>query len=305
MPNPTQRDVHVNQPLTNISIAYRNAAYIGDQVFPIVSVAKQTDVYFTYDKAAWFRNRSKTRAPGTRAHRADYGISTASYLCVNDALAKEIPDEVRKNADSPLRPDITATQFVTDGLLLALEKRVADIITASTNWASASIPTVQWSDDTSDPWGDIDNLYNAIVSQIGRPPNVGVCSWDVWRHLRQHPDLLDRVKYTRSSGRVETSDIAAWFGLEKLLVGMSLIDTSVEGRTSSMSYVWGDCFWMGYVPPAPALEVPATGYVLVWGNRVVERFREDQEKQDVIAAEWYTDEVICASDAGGGLYNVV
>ncbi len=305
MPNPTSRDVHVNTPLTRVSIAYRNAAYIADQIFPVVRVEKQTDCYFVYDKQSWFLNRSKPRAPGTRANRADYGVTTASYLCINDALAKEIPDEVRKNADAPLRPDVTATEFVTDGLLLALEKRVADIITACGNWTNASNPSVQWSDDTSNPWGDIDTAVNAVVSTIGRAPNVAVMSWDVWRKLRQHPDLIDRVKYTRSSGRLEVADLAGWFEFDKVLVGKALIDSAVEGRTSSISYIWGDDFWVGYVPLAPALEVPATGYVLTWGDRVIERFREDQEKQDVVAGEWFTCEKVTASDAGAGFYDVV
>ena len=305
MANPTLRDIHIDQPMTRISIAYRNAAYIYDQLFPMVPVEKKSDVYFVFDKASWFRNRSSPRAPGTKANRADYGVTTASYVCINDALAKEIPDEVRDNADAPLRPDITATQFVTDALMLAQEVRVANLITACANWTSASNPSTQWSVDTSDPWGDIDTAINAIVSSIGVFPNTAVMSWDVWRHLRQHPDFLDRVKHTRSSGRIEATDLATWFGFDKVLIGTAIVDSSQEGATSSTSFVWGDDFWCGYVPSAPALEVPAAGYCLQWGARKVERFREEQEHQDVVAAEWYTDEIISASDAGAGFYNCV
>jgi len=305
MPSPTARDVHVNQPLTRISIAYRNADYIADQIFPIVPVDKQTDCYFVFDKQSWFRNRSGPRAPGTRAPRADYGITTASYLCVNDSLGKEIPDEVRANADAPLKPDITATQFVTDALLLALELRVAALITACANWTGASNPSVQWSSDVSDPWGDIDTAVNSVVSNTGRAPNVAVMSWDVWRNLRQHPDFLDRVKYTRSGGRIEATDLASWFGFDKVLIGRSIYDSALEGATSEMGYVWGDDFWCGYVPPAPALEVPSSGYILTWGTRKVERFREEEEHQDIVTAEWYTDEIICASDAGSIFADVV
>ena len=48
MPNPTRGDVHVNKPLTNISIAYMQMAenFIADKVFPNISVAKQSDRYF-------------------------------------------------------------------------------------------------------------------------------------------------------------------------------------------------------------------------------------------------------------------
>jgi len=46
MANPTVHDVHIDGPLANISIAYRNSGYIADQVFPNVPVTKKSDKYF-------------------------------------------------------------------------------------------------------------------------------------------------------------------------------------------------------------------------------------------------------------------
>ena len=298
MATPTQRDSHIDRAATNISIAYRNNAYIAEEVFPLVPVDKQSDVYFVFDKASWFRNRSGPRAPGTRAPRADYELSSSPYLCVNDSLAKEIPDEVRNNSDAPLRPDITAAEFVTDGLLLGLEKRVADLVTACANWASSSNPGTLWSTTTSDIWADIDTAVNAVVSLIGREPNVAIMGWPVWKAMRNHSDFIDRVKYTRQTGRVEPEDLRSWFGFEKVLIGKAVENTSLPGVAVSMSFIWGKHFWVGYVTNAPALEQPSAGYIFRWGNRTVERFRMDQEHMDVLAAEWHTDEVITASDAG-------
>ncbi len=305
MPSPTQRDVHIDRAMTQVSIAYRNNAYIAEEVFPLVPVDKQSNVYFVFDKASWFRNRSGPRAPGTRAPRADYDLSSSPYLCVNDALAKEIPDEVRNNADVPLRPDVTATEFVTDGLLLGLEKRVATLITACANWATASNPGTLWSTDTSNVWADIDTAVNAVVSSIGREPNVAIMGWPVWKALRNHPDFIDRVKYTRQTGRVEPEDLRSWFGFEKVLIGKAVENTALPGVAVSMSFIWGKHFWVGYVTDAPALEQPSSGYIFRWGNRQVERFRMDQEHTDIIAAEHFTAEVICASDAGSGFFTAV
>lgn len=306
MARPTLRDVHVNAPLSNISIAYGNELYIAGQVFPVVPVDKKSDVYFVYDRAAFFRNKTGQRAPGTRAPRGDYGISTASYVCINDSIAFAIPDEVRKNADAPLQPDIDATRYVTDQLLLGQEIRVAALTTASSGtWGYAASPATQWSGDTSDPWGDIMGGINGVVSTIGRMPNVAVMSWDVWRYLANHPDFLDRVKHTRPSGRIEPGDLRSWFGFDKVLVGTTLKDISAEGQTASPQYVWDDDFWCGYVAPTPSLRTPSAGYCLVWGNRTISTFREEQEHQDVIEGEWFTDEVVSASDAGAIIYNAV
>ncbi len=305
MAKPTARDSHIDQAMTNVSIAYRNNAYIAEEVFPLVPSDKQSNLYFVFDKASWFRNRSGPRSPGARAPRADYELSSSPFLCINDALAKEIADEVRNNSDAPLRPDITATEFVTDGLLLGLEKRVATLVTACANWASASNPGALWSISTTDVWADIDTAINAVVQSIGREPNVAVMGWPVWKALRNHPDFIDRVKYTRQTGRVEPGDLNSWFGFDKVLIGKAVENTALPGATTAMAFVWGKHFWVGYVTPAPALESPTAGYIFRWGNRVVERFREDQEHQDVVAAEHYVAEVITASDAGAGFYTVV
>jgi hypothetical protein len=245
------------------------------------------------------------RGPGAEAPRGNYGISTASYICINDAIAYEIPDEVRDNADAPLQPDVDASEWVADQLELGAEIRVADIITASANWGYAASPTTQWTNPSSSPFGDIMAAINGVVSKIGRKPNVGVCSWDVWRWLVDHPDFLERIKYTRPGARLEAADISSWFELDKFVIGSALKDTSEEGQTASPVFVWGDGFWVGYVAPNPSLRTPSAGYVFRWGNKEISRMRLETKHTDLIEGQWFTDEVISASNAGGLVVNAV
>jgi len=305
MARPTVRDVHVDTALSNISIAYKNQEYIADQVFPVVQVQKKSDVYYVFDQSDWFRRRAALRAPGTRAQRGDYVLTTASYNCLPYAFAKPVTDEERENADAALQPDITATEFATDAIMIDKEIRVANLVTASTNWGTANIPGTLWENDNSDPWGDISLAKSGVVFNTGHLPNVAVLSWGVWRYLQNHPDFLDRVKYTRPSGRIEPEDLRSWFGFDKVLIGMSVQDTALEGQSASRSYVWGNDMWIGYVPMSPGLRTPAAGYVFQWMSRKVERFREDQEHQDVIAVEEHCDERVTASEAGAIIANCV
>ena len=304
MPRPTPRDSHNDATMTQISIGYSNAQYVAADVFPVVTVAKQSDIFFIFPKASWFRRRAMPRAPGNRAKRVDYELTTASYTALPYALAHGVTDEEVRNADAPLTPFVTATEFVTDGLLLDMEIRVADLVTTCGNWANASNPSVKWDVDTSDPWADIDNLNEAISGQIGRNPTVAVMSSTVWKALRRHPDLVDRVKYTQKGGRMTSQMFAEWFGYDKVVIGNAIKNTALEGAADDISRVWGDAFWAGFVSPAPALRTPSAGYSFEWGTRKVERFPEDQEHQDVIAAEHHTTEQVTASDAGGGLFDV-
>src|SRR5574343_1416849 len=100
---PSRADVHVNRPLTNISVAFmQNASnFIADRVFPVVPVAKQSDLYFTFDRGAFNRDEMQRRAPGAESAGAVYTVATAPYNCAVWALHKDVADQVRANADSP------------------------------------------------------------------------------------------------------------------------------------------------------------------------------------------------------------
>lgn len=305
MPTPTLHDVHVNAVLSNISIAYKNSMYIAERVFPRVPVQKKSDFYYTFNKDAWFRDDVAVRSPGTRAQRADYGISSASYVAIEYALAKEVNDEVYANADTPFRPAMEATEFVTDALLRAQERRVATKVMTSSNWANSASPTVQWTSDSSDPWNDIDDAIANVINNTGVMPNTMVMSYDVWRELRKHPDFLDRIKYTRPSGKIEVADLSTWFNIPNILIGTAIYDAAKEGQSASMSQIWGDDVWIGYVPSTPALMTPAAGYVFEWESRRVRTYRMDQERTDVFEASHATAEVISASEAGTVIWDAV
>lgn len=225
----------------------------------------------------------------------DYTLSTGSYVAVEYAFAKGVTDEARDNSDDPLRPEIEAAEFVTDNLLRAREKRVADLVSACANWANSVTPSTKWDDDTSDPLGDVDTARTAILQATGLMPNSMVMGWEVWEDLKNHPDLLDRIKYTEKG--VLTSDLAAGlFEVNKLLVGRSVYESAEEGETSSMAFIWGKQVTLLYAPESPGLMKPAAGYIFRVKTREVSRFREDQERQDVFEARESTDECITGSD---------
>ena len=62
---PTPSDVHVNAPLTQISIAFlQNASdFIATRVFPNIPVSKQSDRYYTYERGDFNRDEMAERAP--------------------------------------------------------------------------------------------------------------------------------------------------------------------------------------------------------------------------------------------------
>jgi hypothetical protein len=123
MPQPTQGDVHVNRPLSNISIAYLNMQdFIAHKVFPNVPVNKQSDAYFVYPKDQWFRTDAKPRGVSQESAGSGYELDTDTYYAKPQALHKDVDDQIRANADAPINLDAEATEFVTRQLALRREK---------------------------------------------------------------------------------------------------------------------------------------------------------------------------------------
>jgi len=290
---PNRASIHIDSALTNVSVAYiqDETSYIADQVFPMVPVQKKSDRYFVYDKGDFFRDEAKERAPGTESAGGDYDLdNTPSYYARRYAFHKDVTDEDRDNADSPLAPDIDATQFVTQKMLLRREAVFASKFLTTGVWGTnvggvstgESLGTSfrKWSDySASNPAKDIRYLKTLIAGQTGFDPNVLTLSYDVYNMLLDHPLVLDRIKYTSAAlpGKV-ASIMAAMFDVEKVVVAKSVVNSAAKGASNSINFAISNRALLSYAAKNPGIKTPSAGYNFAWtgllgsgayGNRIV------------------------------------
>lgn len=318
MSKPTVSDVHVNAPLTQISIAFmQNAAnFVADQVFPNIPVAKQSDRYYVYDRGYFNRDEMALRAPATESAGGSFSVdNTPTYHAPIYAFHHDIPDERRANADSVLAPDREATELVTQKGLIKREKTWAASYFTTSLWTTdktgvASGPTgaqfLQWNDANSTPLEDIRGEKGTVLESTGFEPNTLVIGYPVWEALIDHPDIVDRIKYGQTSGgpaRVTVGAVAALLELDRILVMKAIENTAAEGATNSHSFIGGKAGLLCYAAPSPSLMAPSAGYTFSWngylgagpaGNRIT-RLRMDHLKADRVEIEMaYTQKLISA-----------
>lgn len=333
MPQPNRSEVHVNRPLTNISIAYIQRAqdFIADKVFPIVPVMKQSDRYFVYTKDYWFRTGAAKRAPATESAGGGFEINnTPTYFCDVWAWHQDVADQTRTNADTPVDLDRDATLFVTQNLLLRREIQFMQYYMTTGIWQGYKVsgtatdfqPNVAgqgyWNSSTSNPMQDVDFLKNQIKSQTGFLPNTLVVADDVFFALRNNASILDRIKYTQR-GIVSEELLAALFGVEKFLVASAVINSAQEGPSGSVpvggtfGFVVSNSFLLVYANPAPSILQPSGGYIFSWqglfgagaqGNRI-KVFRMEHLEADRIEGEMAFDMHQVGLDLGAYGYNVL
>ena len=324
MPSPTQADLHVNVPLTNVSVAYMQSAtsFIADKVFPKVPVDKQSNLYWKYSKSDWRRSDVQRRAPSTESPGVGWSHTTDQYFCHVYAVHKDIDDQVRANADSNWNLDKDSTEFITNQHLLKRDIDWTQSYFRTGVWATektgvATAPStgqfLQFDQASSDPIGNVAGWLIDFRQLTGFAPNFCVMGAYVMKSLKQHPDIIDRIKYTQK-GIVTEDLIATLFDVDELFVtyatqavGPQMPDAVQQDAAASYEFIGNPrSMLFGYAPSSPSLMTPSAGYTFSWkgylgGNSEgvkVKKFRMEHIVSDRVEAESTYDMKVVCSDMG-------
>ena len=307
--------MHVNAALTNISIAFLQdqSSFVARRVFPEVPVMKQSDRYFLYDKKQWFRSDAKKRAPGTESAGSGFTIdNTPNYFADVRAVHKDVDDQIRANADAAINPDMDATEFVTRDLMLEQELDWRSTYFTTGVWTGSTtggdiVPGTLWDAGGSTPIEDMRAQFRSVHKKTGFKPNKAVIGPEVWDVLVDHPDFLERIKYTQTA-IVTTDLLAAVLGLEEVLVAEAIEDIEPENAamTEDLQFVAGKNVLLCYSNPRPGLMKPSAGYTFAWrgmfgsnaaGMRM-KRFRMEHLSSDRVEGEAAYDHKLVAPECG-------
>lgn len=318
---PTPGDVHVNTPLTNISIAMLQSAgnFIGTRAFPNIPVSKQSDAYYSYDRGYFNRDEMKERAPSTESEGSGYEVNAdQTYFCRVYAFHKDVPDQMRANADAALNPDREATAFVTQKALIKREKLFADAYFKTGVWTSeraghasteSATLTVFWDSTSSDPIARVRDAKRAVLESTGFEPNKLVLGKTVYDKLIDHPDIIDRLKYGQTAGRPAMAGreaLAALFEVDEILISKAISNTAAEGATNAHSFILGKHALLCYAAPAPGLMTPSAGYTFSWNGYMgagaegtrIKQFRMENLASDRVEIEMAMACKLIAADLG-------
>jgi hypothetical protein len=177
---------------------------------------------------------------------------------------------------------------------------------------------------------DILDAKDIIRQLIGRYPNVLILDAKTFREQKQTYAVLERIKYTGTSGQpadVTTTTLAQLFELDRVLIGTAIYsdaEETVDGTDFNAVDLWETnagkgAAWLGYVSPSPGLMDPSAGYIFEWNGgagqesreiggdiyRSVRYWWEDAEKQWVIEAAENFDAAVTCADAGCLFYDTL
>ena len=290
--------VHLDVPLTELTIGYKNEGYIADEIFPMINVQHQSDLYYIWTKDYWFRNYVQRRAPGTEYPEAEIAVETDSYYTPIYHLQYAINDEDWENADEQLELEATAAEWLADQFVMNREDYMvnnffktgvwgADYTATAAGTPGTSAPR-QWNDyANSDPEHDIRDAIRVIQKKTGKKPNMLVMGPEVMDILKEHSKLVDKYKYSQVSILDEAQVVGAMRS-PMVKVGEAIMNTADEGSDFNGAFMWGKKAWLLHVAPGPGKRVSSAGYTFNWdigtgtGAQVaIESMRDDLRDRDL------------------------
>jgi hypothetical protein len=298
----TNRYQAVDPILTDVSLGYKNAAYIADLLLPTLPMKLQSGKHFVYDKGM-FRSEDNKRGPGARSKEVTHNISTGlTYFCEDHALKEFVADEDVDGAPEGVDPYVDATEFVTEKHLVAKEIEAATLLTSTgTITQNETLSgTSQWSDPNSDPVAAVRDAKATVRDSIMIDPNSLMLSKKVFDKLVDHPAIVERVKYSQL-GVLSADLLARFFDVERVIIGAAKKNTSVEGQADSMSDIWGRDALLAYINPRLGQKTVSLGVTYQWKQRSTERLNgtdeRDRRGQFIRVGDHYYDQELIAAGA--------
>jgi hypothetical protein len=299
MPLLTPSNVHIDQPLSNLTLAYvqEQTNFIADKVFPTVGVQKQSDKYYIYDRANMNRAGDVQKlAPRTEVNRIGQSISNDSYFADVYGLGMDFDEQTLSNEDAMLDIRSAGATTLVNRLLIHREEQFAASFFAASIWGTDATPSNLWSDYTnSTPIRDVTTARRTMqLKSGGFKPNTMVIGKEVRDILINHPDILARLNggaTVTNTALITDAKLAEIFEVENFYVMEAVKNTGAEGLSESNAFIGGKNALLVHTPRTAGLMTPAAGLTFAWNNVpgvsnlgvTVESFSDDALKRQQVA----------------------
>lgn len=294
-------DVHVNAPLTNFALQLRNRAFVAEEVFPVIPVVKESDLYYTFSREE-IRDVDTRRAQGALAKEIEWVPSTATYVAEEYALRHLLTDRIVGNADVPVRPRLNTVAKLMKWIMLGQEKRIQAIAQANGNSVAVVAVAPKWDGTSPTIEKDIDTAKDSIRNNAGVEPNAILLPENVKDVIKRDSTLRDLIRYVINSGAGNKELLMngelppVMFNLAIIVAG-AVEDTSKIGQSSTIAKIWNDAVPIFYREQAVSLDALTWGYIMRVQNPIVTSYRDEARKGEWIEASILQAEELVTSSA--------
>lgn len=273
-----------NSYLTNMSMAYfaNPGDFVAPCVFPICPVGQSSSYYYKFSKADLARDNVQRKPAYGKVQPAIFGQTDDTYKCEVDQVIVGIDqiatlDYQRSRAPGVADPRRAKVRFATEQMLLHQDIIFARNFFHTGVWGQewsgvAATPSgsqfLKFSDANFDPVHFFDERIRDIKQSGRRTPNRLALGYDAYLALKEHPDILERIKYTGTTAnpaKVTPQVLAQLFGIEQVKVVESTYNAAGIGQGADMQFICDSkSALLCYATPTPQIDEPSAGYIFTW-----------------------------------------
>ncbi|STB59305.1 Uncharacterised protein [Citrobacter freundii] len=262
----------VDPVLTSIARGYKNAAFIGERIFPIVETDKEGVTVPTFGKTAFVEFETQ------RAVGADSNVLVREKTGSLDLVLNEhdlaAPVDYREKAESMFNEESKAIRRVTNGVNLKRELYAARLAQDPKVYVQESVKALaaaeRWGGGKGDPIGVIEAGIEAVRNKTGLRPNLMTMGASVMALLKFHPAIQAAIGANERK-RITLEILKDLFQVEDVVVGEPVSMASMkdaQDKDKTPSDIWADNLMLHYVgKPQPGTtsadeNEPSFGYTL-------------------------------------------
>lgn len=270
--------------LTKLAQGYHNLELIGEVLMPTVEIDKEAGKIPKFGHLA-FRLPSTVRNLRGTSNRLDPEDITAIDVALEEHDVEYAIDYREENeAIFSLRQ--FALNTTQDVIALGREKEVATLALDENKYDSGNKVTLSGTSKITSKQADIFAMFDtgirAVKRAIGRKPNVCVIAGNVWAALKEHPAVIEKLKYSQVA--IVTPEVfAKLIGIDTVKIGEAVYEES-----NQLKDIWSDAIVLAYVAPRSTerkgtVYEPSYGYtVRRQGGLFVDTYKENGGKLEVI-----------------------
>ncbi|TNG92243.1 inorganic pyrophosphatase [Pasteurellaceae bacterium USgator11] len=269
--------------LTELAQGYHNNELVGEDLMPVVEMDKEGGKVPTFGRLAFRIPTTKRSLRGASNRLTPEDIGSLDIVLEENDI--EYPIDYREDNDAsyPLRQ--FAVNTTQDVIALDREKQIATLALDDSKYENTNKVVLsgssQFTHADSDPFAVISKGKRAIKRTIGRKANVCIIAGDVWEILKDHPKVLEKIKYVQKG--VMTPEIfAGLIDIEKVKIAEAVYEESSE-----LKDIWSDAMVLAYVPAKGKQErsiyEPSYGYTFRRRKGLfVDRYVENGGKIEIV-----------------------
>lgn len=273
-----------NMYLTNMSMAFfqNPEDFVATSIFPVCPVELSSSYYYVFNKDDLARDNVQRKPAFGKVTPAIMSQDYQTYRCEVDQVIVGI-DQIaalnyqRSRAPGVADPRRAKVRFATEQMLLHQDVLFASRFFKAGVWeheltgkdgSPSTNEFLKFTDASFDPIGFFDDMRRDIKLRGRRSPNRLALGVDAFNALKNHPAIMERVKYTGTTAnpaKVTTRVMAELFEVEQVKVLESTYNAAGLGQSPDMRFICDSkSALLCYATPTPQIDEPSAGYIFTW-----------------------------------------